>query len=91
MHTVIRNRLEENYSTIYVTVFSVPVAVVLEDLVSIMRDIGERCSLTACRLLRILRRLAVLTVHCKKASRRSLYRLPACGYGHPAGVESFCP
>jgi len=41
MHTVIRNRLEENYSTIYVTIVSVLLALVLEDLVSIMRDIGS--------------------------------------------------
>ena len=41
MHTVIRNRLEENYSTIYVTIVSVLLALVLEDLVSIMRGIGD--------------------------------------------------
>jgi hypothetical protein len=39
MQKEILNRLESNYSAIYVTIVSVMLALVLEDLVSIMRDI----------------------------------------------------
>jgi len=39
--SVIRERLRNNYSTIYVTIVSVMLALVLEDLVSIMRGIDD--------------------------------------------------
>lgn len=41
MHTEIRNRLQHNYSAVYVTIVSVMLALVLEDLVSIMRGIEQ--------------------------------------------------